>query len=70
MMSARKLSPQQLGGLAVAQKYAPTAPCFRCGKTYPFLTPWHSYQLNSHNGGGFIGYISQGEPLAPYQDTY
>ncbi|GIK42410.1 MAG: hypothetical protein BroJett011_62430 [Chloroflexota bacterium] len=28
------------GGQAAAQKYAPTAPCPRCGKVYPFLTPW------------------------------
>jgi hypothetical protein len=28
------------------------------------------HQLLSHNGGGFIGYISEGQPLAPYHDTY
>ncbi|GIK42385.1 MAG: hypothetical protein BroJett011_62180 [Chloroflexota bacterium] len=37
------LTPQQLGGKAVAQKYAPTHPCPRCGKLYPFLTPWMAW---------------------------
>lgn len=33
---------QQLGGLAVAKKHAPTR-CPRCGKQYPFATPYMSY---------------------------
>ncbi len=41
--SAPKLSPQQLGGRAVAQKHAPVAGCPRCGKQWPFATPWHVY---------------------------
>lgn len=36
-------TPQQLGGRALAAKYAPTDPCPRCGKTYPFLTPWMAW---------------------------
>jgi hypothetical protein len=37
------MTPQQLGGKAVAQKYAPPWPCPRCGKVYPFLTPWMAW---------------------------
>lgn len=30
-----------------------------------------TWQLNSHNGGGFLGYLAEGgEPLPPFQDTY
>lgn len=39
---SHQLTPQQLGGLAVAKKHAPLK-CPRCGKEYPFATPWHSY---------------------------
>lgn len=28
------------------------------------------WQLLSSNGGQFIGYLSEGEPLAPFSDTY
>lgn len=35
-------TPQQLGGLAVAKKHAPPR-CPKCGKEYPFATPWHVY---------------------------
>lgn len=34
---------QSKGGKAVAQKFAPVTGCPRCGKTWPFATPWHSY---------------------------
>lgn len=37
------MTPQQLGGRAAAQKYAPPHPCPRCGKTYPFQTPWMAW---------------------------
>jgi hypothetical protein len=37
-----KLSPQALGGKAVANKIPP-AHCPRCGKPIEFGTPWHSY---------------------------
>lgn len=36
----QKPTPQQLGGLAVAKKHAPSYPCPRCGKVYPFFTSW------------------------------
>lgn len=36
-------SVAKLGGLAVKQKTAPVTPCPRCGKTYPFFTPWHAW---------------------------
>lgn len=39
---SKKLTPQQLGGRAVAQKEAPLS-CPRCGKEFPFQTPWHVY---------------------------
>lgn len=35
------MSPQSIGGRAVAKKYAPLHPCPRCGKVYPVCTPWH-----------------------------
>jgi len=35
-------NPQSSGGLAVAKKYAPLS-CPKCGKKYPFCTPWHVY---------------------------
>jgi hypothetical protein len=35
--------PQRAGGLAVAKKLAPTAPCPRCGKMYPFQTSWMTW---------------------------
>jgi len=37
-----KQSPQSPGGKAVAKKHAPSQ-CSRCGKSYPFATPWHVY---------------------------
>lgn len=40
--SKSKPSPQSLGGKAVAQKHAPDF-CPRCGKEYPWCTPWHEY---------------------------
>ena len=33
---------QSKGGQAVALKHAPNR-CPRCGKVFPFATPWHSY---------------------------
>lgn len=39
---SKKLTPQQKGGLAVAKKHAPPS-CPKCGKEYPFATPWHVY---------------------------
>lgn len=42
MSSKLKPSPQSLGGQAVAEKHAPLS-CLRCGKQYPFATPWHVY---------------------------
>lgn len=41
-MSAQKLTPQQLGGKAVAQKEAPLN-CPRCGKQFRFCESWHVY---------------------------
>ena len=35
-------SPQARGGKAVAKKHAPPY-CPRCGKQFPFATPWMSY---------------------------
>lgn len=40
--AAVKTSPQSLGGKAVAKKHAPLS-CTRCGKEFPFATPWHVY---------------------------
>ena len=37
-----QLSPQQKGGRAVAQKYAPPY-CPRCGKEFVFCAPWMAY---------------------------
>lgn len=42
MSKDSKLTPQQLGGLAVAKKFAPNR-CPKCGKIFPFLTSWHTY---------------------------
>jgi hypothetical protein len=41
-MSAKK-TPQQLGGLAVAQKLAPLSCPRGCGKQFKFGDPWHVY---------------------------
>lgn len=41
-MTTQRLTPQQLGGLAVKEKPAPMI-CPRCGKQFPFLTEWHAY---------------------------
>lgn len=38
----KKQSLQSLGGQAVAKKHAPLY-CPRCGKEFPFATPWMSY---------------------------
>lgn len=37
------VTPQRAGGLAVAKKECPTAPCPRCGKVFPFLSSWMSW---------------------------
>lgn len=42
-MSGSSVTPQQAGGLAVKEKYAPTAPCPHCGKVFPFLASWMSW---------------------------
>ncbi len=34
------MTPQQKGGKAVSQKYAPLWPCPYCGKVYPAATPY------------------------------
>lgn len=43
IVPASPASPQSAGGKAVAQKYAPAAPCPRCGKIYPSLTSWMAW---------------------------
>lgn len=40
---SNQLTPQQKGGQAVAQKYAPLWPCPKCGKVYPVATPWMAW---------------------------
>lgn len=40
--TTKSSSPQRAGGLAAAQKHAPST-CPKCGKVFPFCTPWMKY---------------------------